>query len=730
MQRSYPLRWLAFGIGLLAVQCIESISDDCTKTLTCEESDQPTLQPDCVWRYSSGREWAGGPQYDTTTRKWRWPDGKETDTQALTCALTDAGADAGPTGVDCRRGTPCDEPRVCNYSTGACVECLDSSQCSGNVAVGDAGAAIVCDESRQQCVPCLRNEHCTATGSTLVCKVNLDDSTRNQCVQCQADSDCGGATPVCDETSNECTTTCTTTADCGGEKPVCNTEKQVCVECLAASDCTGSDTQCNTTSNQCVECVDDVPCSPAMEVCDTTRSRCVQCSSDNQCTTSSSGPYCELQDNLCVQCLDDLQCAGVATSRCNLSSHTCVGCTAHSQCENGLLCNPTLGGGTCVQCLGEADCAGNPIENACETTSGRCVECLNTSECGSDSLARCQTEAGNSPLTQYSCVGCEENGDCSGKFSNPIRDLCDDGVCVQCETTAECSLDSTKSACRSGTCARCSDDPDCSLVAAGSLRACLPTVGCVECVNNDHCDGNAGGPVCKTQPGGSATVNTCVECQSNSDCTSPTASVCSNNQCVACAADPAPNTDGLDGACSHVRSGATVLGVCDTGTCVQCTGLKRAACGTNVCDSRAKTCTNRPARGAEMCGGCVADDECATTARCVEQAGLGAGPFCAPIQSGGLCPNDGDARGFLRRATIATIDTPSQAVCLPQLASCPAFTNYRDGTSCDNAADDAACGASGSCAEQTSTGDFFCTIPCAAVGDCVRGTCNDDLCTL
>jgi hypothetical protein len=131
-----------------------------------------------------------------------------------------------------------------------------------------------------------------------------------------------------------------------------------------------------------------------------------------------------------------------------------------------------------------------------------------------------------------------------------------------------------------------------------------------------------------------------------------------------------------------------------------------------------------------MCGGCVADDECAANARCVQQAALGAGFFCAPVQSTGLCPNDGDARGFLRRATIATIDTASQAVCLPQLATCPAFVNYRDGTPCDSATDDDVCGASGSCVEQTATGDFFCTIPCAAVGDCVRGTCNDDLCTL
>ena len=67
MQRSYPLRWLALAIGLLGTQCLDSISDDCTKTLTCEV-ETPALGPDCIWRYSDGRQWTKGPQYDTATK--------------------------------------------------------------------------------------------------------------------------------------------------------------------------------------------------------------------------------------------------------------------------------------------------------------------------------------------------------------------------------------------------------------------------------------------------------------------------------------------------------------------------------------------------------------------------------------------------------------------------------------------------------------------------------------
>jgi hypothetical protein len=700
MQRSYPLRWLALAIGLLATQCLDSISDDCTKTLTCEDDDQPILQPDCVWRYESGREWEGGPQYDTATGKWRWPDGKETDTQTFDCNATDAGGDAGPVGTDCRVGAACDEPLVCNYRTGVCVECLNDTQCSGNMAVGDAGAAIVCDESRQQCVPCLRNEHCTATGDTLVCKVDLTDSTRNECVECQVDSDCGGATPVCDETSNECTTSCTNTAECGGDKPVCNLDKLVCVECLAPTDCKGSDTQCNTTSNQCVECVDDVPCAPASEVCDTTRNRCVQCRDDNQCTTNSTGTHCELQTNLCVQCLDDLQCPSVATSRCNLATHACVGCTADAQCENNLRCNVLLGGGTCVECLGEADCAGNPIEDSCETTSGRCVECLNTAECTSDTLARCQTEAGNSPLTQYSCVGCEENGDCSGKG---LPELCDTDrkVCVNCLTNAECSQDPAQSLCLNGNCVLCSDDDDCDAITG--LNACLPNVGCVECVDAQDCTGNPGGAVCKTsnigQASGTAAVNTCVECQSNSDCTNPSAAVCSNNTCVPCTTD---------------NQCPSAIGVCDVGTCVQCTGPKRAACGTNVCNSLMRTCSTFQAGSAAACDTCVSDAQCAADARCV-QLNVGASSVysCFPLATG--TPPACAERVFFGVNQSATIDVQQSppATCVLRRTTCEGYRDYEALSECDQDSD---CGATGVADGVCQTGQ--CSVPCDSSNDC------------
>jgi hypothetical protein len=728
MQRSYPLRWLALAVGLLGTQCLDSISDDCTKTLTCSDQ-QPTLYPDCVWRYPDGTEWVGGPKYDESTGRWRWPDGKETDTQAFKCSIGDAGADAGPAGPDCRRpDSPCDTPFVCDLDTGVCVECLEDSQCSGAAPVGDAGAANVCDRIRHECVQCLSSDNCLATGDTPVCKVDMSDSTRNECVQCQTERDCGGSTPACDVNTNECTTRCTTQAECGGDKRFCKVADQICVECLAPGDCTtATNSQCNVATSECVECVDDSPCAVNGEVCDTTRNICVQCRNEEQCATSPVGTQCDTQSNLCVQCLNDQQCSGVANSRCNVAQHVCVGCTADTQCENGLLCNQALGGGTCVQCLNSGDCT-TGLQLTCETSSGRCVECLNTSQCLGEETAHCQTEPSADPMKpQFSCVGCIDNVDCGGK---DIPGLCReaDGLCVNCETNAECFPNASLSRCDSnGNCGICSVDTDCALFTApapGRL-ACKVGEGCVECVTEDHCAANTAAPHCKVidtgASAGDAAVNTCVQCRSNTDCTTPGASVCSNNACVPC-------TDGVDAGCSHIDSnGATAggaLGVCDAGTCVQCTGARRTACGANVCNSSTKVCTTFPVGSAELCETCVSDAHCATTERCATQlfGATNLGSFCFPIGTGGAgtaC----NLTPYSQLAVSTTIDGVSANLCTLRRTTCAGLADVAS-QSCDADAD---CGETGQDDGRCDTVSETCSVPCTGNVDCFDPGANSCL---
>ncbi len=726
MQRSYLLCWLAVAVGLVGTQCVDSISDDCTKTLTCDDQ-QPILGNDCVWYYpNSDRVWEGGPKLDETTGRWRWPDGKETATQEFDCTPGgDAGADAG-SGVDCRRGTPCDLPQVCDVVTGDCVECLDDTECSGNMATGDAGAATTCDEARHECVRCLDDADCMGG----VCKVDMSSSSGNVCVECLVNENCGGDRPICDTATNECTASCTSDAECRGDKPVCNTSRNLCVECLDSSRCTDSTaTQCNLSSNECVECLDDAPCAATNRICDLAQNTCVECQADAQCAArpdAATLPYCEVEDKTCVGCLNDTQCTDSDTSRCNPVLHTCVGCTSDSQCENGQLCNAF---GACVDCLDNAHCTTSPVGPLCDTATGRCAECLNpdSSECRTDDAARCETSVTSPEF--HTCVTCNEHAQCANKpFDGP---LCHPltGNCVSCISNAEC-LSVGTSRCGNGTCGVCSINQDCALFNGEAGRplapACLNGVGCVECTLNGDCSGAE--PRCKVnnlgEALGPAPVNTCVECIANADCPGAGESLCQNNTCVPCVADAD---------CDHVDSngstaGGTPLNVCDAGTCVQCTGPKRGACGTNVCNSVTKACTAFPVGSAELCATCVSDAHCAASERCATHL-FGTtvlGPFCFPVSTGGdtcsLTPYSG-----LTAAT--TVDGVSASLCLLRRTTCTALQDF--GTQdCDAAAD---CGEDGlddgRCDENAQT----CSLPCTTSVDCFdpdTNSCLGGLCQL
>ena len=733
MQRSHWFRWLGLGIGLLGgTQCIDSISDDCTKTLTCEGVPQPSLnEQTCQWEYSDGTVWADGPRFERG--RWRWPDGKETEKQDFKCDVAgDAGVDAGPAGPDCRVNLTCDEGQTCDPASGNCVECVDDTQCAGNMPMGDAGAATVCDRVAHRCVECVGNDNCS--GDTRICKVDTSNSRRNACVECLTSENCDDpAASICDDRTNDCTSRCTTAADCTGDKKACNTTRQICVECTANDNCSGNPgkTLCDTDNNQCVECLDDGQCASSGRVCDLETHSCVECREDAQCLASPDAarrPICNPDTKLCVGCLNDLQCTTGEASRCNVVEHQCTGCTSSTQCEGGAECNTSTG--ACVECVVNSDCADVEGRPFCESTQGRCVECLLTNQCLSDTAARCETTVG-SP-SRYTCVGCVDETDCGGKPNVP--GLCDAarGVCVDCLGPAECVENGVSgSRCQNGSCVTCVNDADCDLFADApeNAPACKPNVGCVECVDSQDCAGKPGLSVCKTIAGsGAAPINTCVECTDNTQCqTRPDASLCLDNECVPCRADADCNLVDSNGS----QAGGINLHVCDAGTCVECTGPKNGACsnGTNVCNSTTKACTLTAVGSAALCDSCVSDNQCATTARCVQQAALGF--FCMPLQAQGACPASGPTRGFIQQATSATIDTPSAAVCQPRLATCPAFVAYRAGRACDDANDDETCGQGGSCEPVPGGGnDFLCTIPCAGVSDCLSGSCLDDLCSL
>ena len=130
------------------------------------------------------------------------------------CSLADGGKDCTTPGVcsvqdgglgvclgnDCDGGTgQCNAPTpVCGISGGVCVQCNDTTDCTGG---------LVCDPSNNTCVECVPGDaganNCTATGPGAIC-------LPNDTCGCETDSDCGGPNSgrVCQDTAHVCIAGC------------------------------------------------------------------------------------------------------------------------------------------------------------------------------------------------------------------------------------------------------------------------------------------------------------------------------------------------------------------------------------------------------------------------------------------------------------------------------------------------------------------------------------------
>jgi MYXO-CTERM domain-containing protein len=129
---------------------------------------------------------------------------------------------------------------VCNGRV-MCVECLDSSSCSG--------ARPICDIARSVCVGCLSGADC------------------NDANECTADACTSGA---CRATSLTRGTPCSGGVCTGGAAPRC-------VECVDDTTCAGATPRCDVARSACVECIVDSDCG-AIGLC--VSNRCAQRDSD------------------------------------------------------------------------------------------------------------------------------------------------------------------------------------------------------------------------------------------------------------------------------------------------------------------------------------------------------------------------------------------------------------------------------------------------------------------
>ncbi|MEM9861015.1 MAG: hypothetical protein AAF938_05325 [Myxococcota bacterium] len=95
----------------------------------------------------------------------------------------------------------------------------------------------------------------------------------------------------------------------------------------------------------------------------------------------------------------------------------------------------------CVQCLAPTDCASVSGRPMCD--DGTCVECTSSDQCTEATASRCA----DSGLEAGSCAPCVTSTDCAGIMDGEAAlGVCDDrsgtGICVQCtEATAEADCD-------------------------------------------------------------------------------------------------------------------------------------------------------------------------------------------------------------------------------------------------------------------------------------------------
>lgn len=195
-------------------------------------------------------------------------------------------------------------------------------------------------------------------------------------------------------------------------------------------------------------------------------------------------------------------------------------------------------------------------------------------------------------------------------------------------------------------------------------------------------------------------------CTQNTDCPSPMAAVCNaSHACAPCVT----NAD-----CVHLAP----LGVCHSGTCVQCSALDETACGASSCDPATSTCTTTPRRSRAQCQSCIADSECSgATDRCVPMTFMGVrrpGGFCLTIAPATGC----SACEVTTQARVSLSGAAASAYCtaVPELVTtCEAVHDQRVYARCGTDADCGAPGlADGHCGSPSSTGACFagCTDTC------------------
>jgi hypothetical protein len=455
-------------------------------------------------------------------------------------------------------GAICDDAtgRVCD-AAGACVACLEDARCAPNERC-----------SRGACVP-------------PSCTDGLANAT-------EADVDCGGDCPPCDNGRG-----CEVAADCasgfcelgaatggaggsggaGGGGPA-----GLCAACRSTSDCgLASGRHCDRSG----------ACAPG-------KPNGAQCDAAVECTSG----FCPLQDGVCCDRACDAQCEACLKIKSGSPTGKCAVLPAGADPDNDCVDEgPASCGATGAGCRGTtAACQLYPKGSTCAPPA--CAGGVVTSAASCDGAGVCQAglasgcapyvcdAAGTACRTDCAsdahCVSgyrCDAAGKCRRTEGAPCTfanecasDACADGVCCDQACTGPC--DACNLAGLAGTCAPRPDgaagDPGCNGYLCNGAAGFCP-VSCADdtdCAPTHHCDATKSCLAKKNNGEPCAGANACKTgiCADGVCC-----NTACNGICEAC------NVAGAAGACTPVPAGTDPADECFKGCC------NAGACGSSNC---------------------------------------------------------------------------------------------------------------------------------------------------
>jgi MYXO-CTERM domain-containing protein len=501
--------------------------------------------------------------------------------------------------------------------------CTGADACKGAMGIQACSAGPM-TQNKGICVECTTADttHCPAAKP-------LCHTTKEECVECNANTDCGFFNPVCSQATNTCGP-CAMDTDCSGfpMTPVCamagGTTGQ-CVECDDDTDCGGETPRCDLATNMCVECLTGTDCTAEEPVCDPGAHTCGPCTTNADCAMYPQNPACAV---------------------IGVNAGECVECTQSGDCmASEPVCD--ILANTCNPCMTDADCLGTPETPLCATSgpnTGACVECKDDGDCPAEEpLCNTQTNTCGKCTTDADCAGTPETPACATMGTNA-------GNCVECTTNAHCPMEEPVCDATTNTCGKCATDADCP----ADNPVCDPTSKtCGPCTSNEDCEGTPETPVCAMS---GTMAGTCVECESSMDCAAPTP-ICDtpNYDCVECVTNadcpmdkPACNTS-TDTCVPVCKTDADCEGTPETPVCAT-TGPNQGICvPCNVdrdCQPEKPSCDE----ATNTCNGCTEDADCGAQAPvCNVVAGTcgpcSVTPQCARFPETPLCQTSGAAAG-------------------------------------------------------------------------------------